>query len=69
MKNSKIPMTGVYLGSSADDSIGVGTILKGTAYRNTDEGYELQLEDGRWIEVYDVIKVYGWNTTIEGIMS
>ena len=47
----------VYLGSSADDSVGVGYMIRGSEYRRTEDGYELLCLDGEWIEVFDVIRV------------
>jgi len=43
-----------YIGSCSDDSIGIGTILFGSEYRRTDEGFELLTQDG-WITCYDVV--------------
>ena len=50
----------VFIGSSADDSIGIGYILQGSKYNKTSEGYELLCEFGgvsQWVNVYDIIEV------------
>ena len=47
----------IYLGSSRDDSIGVGNLIRGTEYRRTDSGFEILLFDGEWLPVYDVVLI------------
>jgi hypothetical protein len=47
-----------YLGSVSDDSIGIGTIVKGSDYRyHLNDCFEILLELGYWIECYDVVRV------------
>lgn len=47
----------VYLGSTSDDSLGVGTIIQGTDWRyHTNDCFEIW--DGtNWTECYDIVRV------------
>ena len=47
----------IYLGSSADDSVGIGYMIRGKSYTRTNEGFELECFDGEIIKVYDVIEI------------
>lgn len=48
----------MYLGSSSDDRIGVGTIIKGTDVRyHLNDCFEILGMDGVWEECYDVVRV------------
>lgn len=47
----------IYLGSSAEESIGIGNMIRGTEYRGTEDGWEIKLFDGEWLPVYDVVEI------------
>lgn len=48
----------IFIGSSADCSVGVGNLIRGKSYRKDSEGgYELECLDGEWISVHDVIEI------------
>lgn len=46
-----------YIGSSADDSIGIGTLLISPDYKKTEDGHELKSKEGEWIQCYDVWQI------------
>jgi len=49
-----------YLGSCADDSIGIGTMIIGTDYRRATGDYPFEVyyqPSDVWIECYDVVTV------------
>ncbi len=50
------------VGSSADDSLGVGTLLVGTEYERTSEGWRLATQSG-WVDCYDIMVHYDDGTT------
>jgi len=57
-------MTKKYIGSCADDSIGIGTIVVGDKYRTIDNFYTFEVyyaPTDTWIECYDVIAVFVLN--------
>jgi len=54
-------MTKKYIGSCADDSIGIGTIIIGDKYRTVDNFYTFEVyytPTDTWIECYDVVAVF-----------
>ncbi len=51
-------MITIYIGSCADDSIGIGTQIKGDAVRRSNGDYPHEIYyNGTWIECYDVLEV------------
>jgi hypothetical protein len=44
------------IGSSSDDSIGVGTPILGTDIRKVDDGYEIY-RSGEWFKCYDASEI------------
>ena len=49
-----------YIGSCADDSIGIGTMIIGDKYRNSSSDYAFDVyyaPSDEWIECYDVVVV------------
>lgn len=48
----------VYLGTSKDESIGKGFIIRGKAIRLLKDGTkQMQCLDDEWINVYDVVRI------------